>query len=237
MALTAGLITPSCRRLINQSGVLKMKTKMISALLIAGALAPALFFSGIALLAAQLPDYSHVSQTVSEIGRMGSPMQTAWTVMNLAVALCFALFAIGLYGVARSVKLSPLPAYFMASFAISCAGLAWFSSPHPLHNIFGLSCLIGYFSPLVLAICWRKQASLRSLNRFSLVSFVLVLVAIGFNLAPAFSASLYPLEYYGLAQRALFVVFHGLWCLGTSYLLLSAVCFKSNALKLITTDA
>ena len=35
--------------------------------------------------------------------------------------------------------------------------------------------------------------------------------AIALNLSPLFAPTLYPLEYYGLVQRALFLAFYG-WC-------------------------
>ena len=59
----------------------------------------------------------------------------------------------------------------------------------------------------VSSVDWAKQ-----LTRYSWVAGVLTLIAMALNLTPAFAPDLYPLEYYGLVQRSLFVVFYGWWC-------------------------
>ena len=130
----------------------------------------------------------------------------------MLVALCLLVFAWSLHLFAKSNNASSLPATFMAFFAISEMGVAIYPSPHALHNVFGLSMTIGYMSPLVLTLSWKKVTSARELITSSRIAFVLVVISIFLNLSPIFTRDLYPLDYYGVVQRALFVTFCG-WCM------------------------
>jgi hypothetical membrane protein len=182
---------------------------------LSGPLGAALLALGIAVLGSMVPDYSHVHQTVSEIGEVGSPMQLPFTILLCAVAASILVFAWGLRDVAVTTSRSTLPAYVTACAAISAAGVGIFSFPHPLHNVFGISELVGYQAPLVLALSWRRDANARPIVTASWVFTALVWLAIAFNLTSmdrsgALWASMKPI--YGLVQRALFAAWFG-WCL------------------------
>ncbi len=178
---------------------------------LAGAIAAIAFFCLVYGLGASIEGYSHVTRTVSEIGRQGSPAEMAWRIGNLGVAACLFIFALSISACARRQGWSRLPAVFVGCFAVSLAGMGVFATPHPLHNVFGLSALVGYLSPLVLALAWRKRLVPYSLVAVSAVAWLLVTAAIVLNLSPLFAPTLYPLEYYGVVQRGLFVAFYG-WC-------------------------
>ena len=120
--------------------------KLTSRLLF-GPLAAGLLAVGIVVLALLVPGYDQVRQTVSEIGEVGSPMQAAFTLLLCLVAAGILLFAWGLHGVAASTGRLRWPAYLSAATAVSAAGVGVFSFPHPLHNVFGISELIGYQAP------------------------------------------------------------------------------------------
>lgn len=184
-------------------------------LLLSGVLAGAIFFSAVYVLATMVDGYSHIAQTVSEIGKRGSPAEVYLQTTNMIVALCLLLFAWGLSLFAKSNHVSRLPAFFMAFFALSEIGVAIFPSPHSLHNVFGLSMTIGYMTPLVIALSWKNLDGANRLINASWVAFALIVIAIFLNLTPLFARDLYPLEYYGVVQRSLFVVFYG-WCAYTS---------------------
>ena len=173
--------------------------------LMAGAIAAMTFFSLVFVLALSMDGYSHISRTVSEIGRQGSPAELPWRVGNLIVAALLMVFAAAIGSCARERAWSRLPALFIALFAVSLAGTGWFAVPHPLHNVFGLSATVGYLSPLVLALAWRGNPVPHALTTVSAVAWLLVTAAIALNLSPLFAPTLYPLEYYGLVQRALFL--------------------------------
>jgi hypothetical protein len=181
-------------------------------LLLLGIAIPLLFGTAIIGLSTLVDGYSHLSQTVSEIGQTDSPAKLYWRITNLGVAVCFLFFSLGIYRFSHANSVSVLPAYFVAWFGLTTIGISIFESPHVLHNVFGLSMTLGYMAPLVLALCWRMNRSLVRLVRFSLAVWILTLVSIALNLSPLISRDLFPLEYYGLVQRSLFLLFHGLWC-------------------------
>ena len=193
-------------------------------LLLFGPLAGIVFFATVYVLAVFLPDYSHVSETVSEIGEISSPVMRPFQVGMLAVNLCVILFGTGLFHFARANSVSTVPAFFVAYFGLVDIGTNLFPSPHPLHNVFGLSLTIGYLAPLVLAIAWRRHDAVRPIATVSWIVAVLVFASIFLNISPAFNRDLYPLEYYGVVQRSAFVLFYG-WCayLGIRCLLVSSL--------------
>ncbi len=176
-----------------------------------GPLAGVIFFVSVYVLALGVDGYSHVAQTISEIGKTGTGVERPFQVAMIAVDICLIVFAIGIFNYARSNNAPIVPAGFILYFGIADIGVAAFPSPHPLHNVFGLSLTIGYLAPLALAITWRDLAAASTVVRTSWIAFVLVVIAIFLNLSPLFARDLYPLEYYGVVQRSLFVVFYG-WC-------------------------
>jgi hypothetical membrane protein len=186
-----------------------------------GLLAATMLALGVAGLGLMVPGYDHVRQTVSEIGEAGSPAQTAFTLLLCAVAVCLLVFASGLRAAARAEKRSPLAAWLVAAMSISAAGVGVFSHPHPLHNVFGLSELIGYQAPAALAIALHRASNAQGLVVFSWIAYVAVLIAIALNLSAldpsgAVWTRVEPIQ--GLVQRLLFVSWFG-WCAGISVML------------------
>jgi hypothetical membrane protein len=158
---------------------------------------------------------------VSEIGEVGSPMQHPFTALLIVIAFCVLVFASGVFSVSKAAGRSTAAAWLLVCMAASAAGVGVYSSPHPLHNVFGLSELIGYQAPAAVALTWRREARAKGLVAFSWLMFVLTWIAVGLNLA-----SLDPTgelwsrikPVYGLAQRALFGAFF-LWCAGAGPML------------------
>jgi hypothetical membrane protein len=112
--------------------------------LLFGPLAAALLGTGIVLLAYWVPGYSQVHQTVSEIGEMDSPARISFTIMLCAVALCLLIFAAGIAAESKRSGHGSSSAYLIGFMAVSAAGVGIFAFPHPLHNVFGESELIGF---------------------------------------------------------------------------------------------
>ncbi|MCA0931797.1 DUF998 domain-containing protein [Lutimonas saemankumensis] len=167
----------------------------------------ALFIFGSLILGSLVRDYDPITQTVSEIGREGSPMYLNWQLFSLTVGTLLIIFAFGLNLYAKQRKWSILPGIFMMLYGISQFGIGWFPSPHFMHNIFGLSMTIGYFTPLVFALSWKNSLG-KSFKMISVLAFVLIMSGIFLNLTPAFAPDLYPMEYYGLVQRFLLFTFY-----------------------------
>jgi hypothetical membrane protein len=190
-------------------------------LLLAGPLAAVLLACAIVGLAPLVPGYSHVHQTVSEIGEMDSPMRLPFEIMLCAVAACLFVFAFAVRDVSIRAGHATAAAYLIGCLGVSVAGVGIFAFPHPLHNVFGESELIGYQAPLALALAWRRDPKAKGLVAFSWILFALVWVAIALNLTildrhGALFAHLRPI--YGLVQRALFATALG-WCAGAGLLL------------------
>ena len=101
------------------------------------------------------------------------------------------------------------------AFGISEFGIGIFASPHPLHNVFGISMTVGYSSPLLFALLWKNELGI-AFKRFSLLAFIFIALGIFLNLTPLFNPTLYPLEYYGVVQRFLLFTFF-IYCAFVSY--------------------
>lgn len=189
--------------------------------LLFGLIATAVLVLGIAGLAPMVPGYSHVRQTMSEIGEVGSPARTYFTTMLCFVAGCLVIFASAVRDISIQARHSPAAAYLIAVMAVSVAGVGVFSFPHPLHNVFGISELIGYQAPLAFAYAWRRDSQARALATFSWIMSGVVWVTIFLNLTTLHRYGViweYVRQTYGLVQRMLFGAWFG-WCAGLSVLL------------------
>lgn len=187
-----------------------------------GPIAAVLLGAGTFAIALIVPGYSHVRQTVSELGAVGSPGQVPFTIVLLLVAACLILAALGIARSLRDSGHSALPACFVIAMALSAAGVGIFAFPHPLHNVFGLSELVGYQAPLIAALTLRKSPSARPIVAFSLAMYGAVVLAIAANmLSLAGSGSLWARvePYYGIVQRSLFASWF-VWCAGFSLFLM-----------------
>ena len=179
-----------------------------------GPLAAAIFGFGIVGLAWLIPGYSQVQQTVSEIGEIGSPARIPFAIMLGCVAVCILVFAAGLLDLSVVAGHSRWAAYLTGFMALPAGALGIFAYPHPLHNVFGLSELIGYQAPLVVALTWRRDPQAKTLVALSWIFSVLIWVAILLNLSSLDRQGLiwaYVKPVYGLAQRTLFLAWFG-WC-------------------------
>jgi hypothetical membrane protein len=175
--------------------------------LLCGPLAAVIFTLGVAALPLMVPGYSSIHQTVSEIGEIGSPARIPFAAMLCGVALCIIIFASAIRNVCVANGRSLITAYLTAYMAIPSVGIGIFAFPHPLHNVFGISELIGYHAPLALALTWRSDRSARALVRFSWVIALLIWVALGLNMSAIdrhgmIWAHVKPVM--GLVQRSLF---------------------------------
>ena len=180
--------------------------------LLFGPLAGIILGFGIVALALLIPGYSHVHQTVSEIGEIGSPARVPFAVMLGCVAVCILVFASAVRDLSVAADHPRLAAYLIAFMALPAAGIGVFAYPHPAHNVFGMSELIGYQAPLVFALTWRRDPRAKAVVVLSWIFFALIWGAIALNLT-AFSAPIwaYVKPVHGLAQRALFAAWFG-WC-------------------------
>jgi len=174
------------------------------ALLYCGALSGLIFISVTLMLGRLLPDYNSLSQTVSEIGQVGSPFQLPYAIMLGSVCLCGLAFSYQALKLAQSQGLSIVPLILTASFAVFDAGFALYPSPEPMHNIVGALHLFGYSSPLILTIVWRKYFKSNQLTNFSGIAFlsIVIFICLGIFQLPS------P-EYFGVIQRGIIYSYYG----------------------------
>jgi hypothetical membrane protein len=190
--------------------------------LLFGTAAAGILTIGVAGLAVMIPGYSHVRQTVSEIGEIGSPARVPFAVVLCCVAACLLVFAAAIRDLSISTHRSTLAAYLIGCMGLSAAGVGLFAFPHPLHNVFGISELIGYQAPLAFALTWRRDPGARTLVALSWISFLIIWVTIVLNLSsldPNGTIWNHVKPVHGLAQRTLFAGWFG-WCALAGILLL-----------------
>lgn len=70
-------------------------------------------------------------------------MQDVFSALPCLVALCLIIFASGVARTMQAWGHVTLPAWLVGALAISSVGVGLLSFPHPLHNVFGMSGLIG----------------------------------------------------------------------------------------------
>jgi hypothetical protein len=202
--------------------------------LLFGPLAGAILALGIAGLALMIPAYNHVHQTVSEIGEIGSPARVPFAIMLCCIAACILVFASAVRDWSVDAGHSQLASYLIGFMALPAAGIGIFAYPHPLHNIFGISELIGYQAPLFLALTWRRDLRVSRIVSISWILYVLICVAIALNLSSLDRQGLvwaYVKPAYGLAQRGLFAAWFG-WCAVVGLLLFQGKWQKASAFDL-----
>ncbi|MHB8838371.1 MAG: DUF998 domain-containing protein [Gemmatimonadaceae bacterium] len=198
---------------------MRLKTRLLF-----GPLAAVILATGIVSLALFVPGYDHVRQTVSEIGEIGSPVRVPFAIMLFSVAIGVLVLALAVRDVARVLGYSLLPAYLIGAMAISAASVALFAHPHPLHNVFGISELIGYQAPLALALTWRRHPRARSIVTMSWILYIVIVAAIALNLSAPLDLDTvwsYVQPRVGVAQRVLFGAWFG-WAAIVGALLSSA---------------
>src|SRR5258707_7261296 len=100
--------------------------------LLFGPMAGAILALGIAGLALMIPAYSHVHQTVSEIGEIGSPARVPFAIMLCCVAACILVFAMAVRDRSVQAYHSQSAAYLTGFIALSAAAVGLFAYPNPL---------------------------------------------------------------------------------------------------------
>lgn len=157
---------------------------------------------------------------------MDSPARIPFASQLACVSACLIVFATSVRDVASVVGRPTVAAYFIGFMALSATGVGVFAYPHPLHGIFGLSQLIAYLAPLILAWTWRGDSRLRPVVSFSWVMAGLLWTAVALNLSSFDrhgAVFAYTHSFYGLLQKSLFVLWFG-WCA-----VLGVLLFRRNA--------
>lgn len=195
---------------------MKLKTRLLFGLV--GAVVFCLGVTGLALL---VPGYSHVRQTISEIGEAGSPLRLPFAILLCIVAACLLFFASAIREITARSGHSQIAGNLIGFFALAEAGLAMFATPDPIHLDLGISSLIGFQAPLALAITWRRDPKQKGLVKWSwFLALIIWLTAIlGLSSLESHSSLwMVVAPVYGIVQRMLFGAWFG-WCSLTAVLL------------------
>ena len=176
------------------------------ALLSLGIILTAIYFLDLIILAALNPDYSHMSNWVSDLGRIEAPHHEIFNVVGFLIGILFLLTGLGFfYSLHRITKRKVLAVFigsFVSVFGINLIFAVLFPLPDPRHSAFGIGFLT-FFAPILLAwACWRIPNS-RAFAILQILSFILILLS-SFG-ANAFTNS----GYLGLFQRIQAVIIFG----------------------------
>ena len=196
-----------------------MKNKI---LIISGFLVPVVFWGTTLLCGCMLENYHHAVNMVSELGELGTPTQTLFTIGLTITALLSVLFVIGLLRTARIQKLNTIPIWLILTFSVSILGAAIFPYPLRLHGLLGSPSFLFPLSPLLAMFLWNPQ-KIKGIRWASIV--ILIIMLLGFL---TFTPEILE-NYFGLKQR----FFHIGWSLWFIYLAIKFLNMNRDALYLL----
>ncbi len=184
---------------------------------------PVIFWITLLICGLLLPEYSHLSNLVSQLGAVGTETQLLFSVGLLVCSILSVLFVIGLYRTCRQVGLSTIPVLLILFYSFSIAGAAVFPLPLRLHSIFGMPSVLLVLSPLLSLILWKDGVLPSTFRAMTLLCFLVM--SLGFlSFMPDVLGS-----YPGLKQR----FFHIGWSVWFVYLSYSFTRLSNNQKRTI----
>ena len=180
-----------------------------------GMIAPVLFILMTILGGALRPDYSHISDTVSELFSPGSPNKLLLDTLHTTFTLLLVLFGIGILQFVRGSGHSTLMGIIGASMYIAMGFLsvttatvfpqdAWGSSPTfsgEMHKIVsGVLSLLTILSWVLMGIWFNRTEILPWFRTYSFITVGVVLLSTGYLVANMGSPIM------GLAERMTILV-------------------------------
>jgi hypothetical membrane protein len=195
-----------------------MKKPAFKFLSLAGVIGPVLFISITVICGSLRPDYSHISQFISELGATESPNAQLMNFVGfIPTGLMIAAFGASLYLQFPKHLLTRIGSIFITVFGLGIVVGGTFSCDigcpregsieNNIHDmVSGPIFLLGIIGILLNGISFRRQTSFRSIWVYSAVSALLAFV---FMVALVNSIESYTTT--GLWQRLLLVTIF-LWC-------------------------
>jgi hypothetical membrane protein len=181
----------------------------LAILAICGILAPVLMVLKVIVLGALHPGYSHLSQTVSELGASGAPNAVASRVVSILAGLLIMAFAYGLYRGIIKGQGSPAGPILLVLFAgFAQIGTAVFpldaagqeTLNEALHGLLGTLGPIAFIiAAFALSKSFKSDPRWRGLGTYSSLTGILVIVAILINIVGGSVLT----EWAGALQRLL----------------------------------
>lgn len=188
-------------------------------LALGGVAGPVLFASVVVLCAGLRPEYSHVTQFISELGESGGSRASLMNFLGfIPSGLLLAAFGASLAHLLPRTSLSLAAAVFIVVYGLGITGAGIYScdpgcpsqnlsSEATIHRVVSITSFVAAILGIALwAYCFRSIAAWRSLWRYSAISSALALV-----LLLVLDASEESRAFTGVWQR-LSIVTLDLWC-------------------------
>lgn len=120
-------------------------------------------------------NYNHISDTISELGALGTKSHVFMTCATYLGAVFGLLFFIGVCRACLQMKLNILPALSTIAIPFTFAWVAFYPSGTELHPVGGNAMFLLYIGVILSLFLWRGDA-LRTMRIWSFISLVLLLL-------------------------------------------------------------
>ena len=156
---------------------------------------PLLFWSMTFISGSLQGEYHHLRNTISELGKLGSPGEapTSWILLALAMT-CF-LFSVAFLKKSRELGISIAPALLTFPFAFAMGWAGYFPLGNFFHGILGPLPILLILSPLSALFLWRKVPVSRQVRVASGIALFLMLLILLRFVRP------FGFQFEGLVQR------------------------------------
>jgi hypothetical membrane protein len=120
-------------------------------------------------------NYNHISDTISELGALGTKSHTFMTIATWLGAVFGTLFFIGIIRACRQVGVSVIPVLTTIGVPFSFAWVAIFPSGTERHPQGGIAMFLLYIGLILAIIIWRGER-MRTIRTWSFISLILMLL-------------------------------------------------------------
>lgn len=141
-----------------------------------GLLGPLLFWVATFVSAPIRGDYHHFNNVISQLGEVGSKAEVFTSVAFIAVGALSLLFSIGLYKSSQQFGVSVIPSILTLAIPVTIIWAAFFPLGNDLHGVIGPLPLALNLGAVLAFFLWKKNGSLSSIRRWSLVSFLFMML-------------------------------------------------------------
>jgi glucans biosynthesis protein C len=146
----------------------------------AGIVAWVIFLLNLFVLAAVTPDYSHITNMISDLGRIEAPYHKIFNATFILYGLLYLPTGLGFF---YSVKwftgrnqLAITIGFLVAMFSISPIFAGLYPLPDPRHSGYGIGDIVQLILPFFLALAFWKTQGARSFAFFHLMSFIIFII-------------------------------------------------------------
>jgi hypothetical membrane protein len=144
-------------------------------LLYTGIIIPIIFWVSTIICGFVHGNYNHISNTISELGAIGTKSETLMETFTLLDTVLSVFFMAGLFIACSQLQLNILPVFGVIGFPIMFGWAAIFHSGNPLHSASGPVFLLLYAGALMSVILWRGN-DFKQIRRLSLLSLAIMLL-------------------------------------------------------------